>query len=510
MPDYASILKRSIETLPENTPDMRQAVYERARAALARQLTSIDPPLGPEPIELQHRHLEEAILVVEANFFAASAGAGDTPGVAAGNGETPHETALPDDEKPADLSAAESKPPPALDSDQRERQETAPPAMAQIEAEPSNKRWEQPKASRAPTVIMVLLLALIAAGAAVIYYTQWDTFQAIIKDFTGERMVAGTPDADEPASEEAVAPEIAGGGEIADAPKTEDRLPGGVSAPLDGAQIMQPVAEMPDATLADGGVSQSVGEIPEISDAGGTQMAVSEAPAAEIPVGEIPTPEAPATEMPVTATSVTETLVTETPVTDTLAGSVTVDAIPQGLVGQRAIFEEQGAEGAPGKSVVGVVAWSQMTVENGLPAIVGRIELADRNAAVSLMITKNTDDALPASHLIEIEFRGADGLVESPIERIPALFLKQKAKARGKRLIGEAVPVTENLYWIALSDQSDQVSRNLALLREGAWFGLPMLFKNGRGALISFEKGIPGDQVFEAVMAAWEKADAGQ
>ena len=65
MPDYASILKRSIETLPEKTPELRQAVYERARTALARQLISVDPPLNPEAVELQHQHLEEAILKAE-------------------------------------------------------------------------------------------------------------------------------------------------------------------------------------------------------------------------------------------------------------------------------------------------------------------------------------------------------------------------------------------------------------------------------------------------------------
>ena len=61
-----------------------------------------------------------------------------------------------------------------------------------------------------------------------------------------------------------------------------------------------------------------------------------------------------------------------------------------------------------------------------------------------------------------------------------------------------------------LSDQGYHVSRNLALLRESTWFSLPMLFKNGRGDLLSFEKGIPGDQVFEAVLAAWEKPNTGQ
>jgi hypothetical protein len=527
MPDYASILQRSIETLPEKTPDMRQAVYERARAALARQLTSVDPPLGPESIELQHRHLEDAILAVETGFSTAAAVESEAPADAAGNGGMPGETALPGDDEqgPADLPAAEREPPPAPDADELERQEPAPPAMAQFEAEPSNKRWKQPKASRAPALIMLVLLALVGAGAAVLYYTQGDTFQALIEDFTGERTAAGTPEADGRASEDDAAPEIAGGGEIDDAPKSEDRLPGGVAAPLEPARIVQPPAETPDAAPVNGGVNESAEETatetttetagetiePAADEPGGSQTAASEAPAAEPPEAETPAAETPAAEAPeATETAAGAAPATEPPVAETPAASDTVDAIPQGLVGQRAIFEEQGAEGAPGKSVTGAVAWSQKTAENGLPAIVGIIELPDRKAVLSLTISKNTDQALPASHLIEIEFRGAYGLIESPLERVPALYLKKTAKSRGRRLAGEAVPVTENLYWIALSDQGDQVSRNLTLLREGAWFGLPMLFKNGRGALISFEKGIPGDQVFEAVLAAWEKPDTGQ
>ena len=495
MPDYASILRRSIETLPEKTQDMRLAVYERARAALARQLTSVDPPLGPESIELQHQHLEGAISAVEADFSTIATGEGKEPNGAAGDGEMPGETALPGDEEPVEFSAAESELSPASGPDEWEPEETAPPAMAQIEPEPTNKRWGQPKASRAPAVIMLLLFALIAAGVAVFAYTQWETVQAFIEDFTGERTVAGSPAADGPSGGDDAPLETAGGDELADAPKTEDRLLGGVAAPLDGAQATQPVADALDATPVDGGVSETADETatetagetmePTPGDSGGTQTAAIGTPAAETPA-------------------------VETAATEASTGTETVDAVPQGLVGQRAIFEEQGAEGAPGKSVNGVVAWSQKTRENGLPAIIGVIDLPDRNAAASLTITKNTDEALPASHLIEIEFRGADGLIESPLERVPALYLKQTAQARGKRLAGEAVPVTENLYWIALSDQGDQVSRNLVLLREGTWFGLPMLFKNGRGALLSFEKGIPGDQVFEAVLAAWEKPNTGQ
>jgi hypothetical protein len=515
MPDYASILQRSIETLPEKTPEMRRAVYDRARAALARQLTSVEPPLGPESIELQHQHLEDAISAVEADFSPAAAGEGKEPEGVAANGEMPGETALPGDEEQeaAEAPAAEGEPSPAPGPDRFDLEETEPPAMAQIDAEPSNKRWEQPKASRAPAAVMLILFLLISGGVAVFTLTQWETVQALFGNFTGEQTIADVPAAGEPASSDDVPPGTADG-ELADVPKSEDRLLEGVAAPLDGAQETQQAAEAPDAMPVDGGANGLAGETatetagetmePAPAETGGTQMA-SETPAAETPAPETPAPETPAPEA-----ATPETAVTEAPASEMLTGTETVDAVPQGLVGQRAIFEEQGAEGAPGKSVTGVVAWSQKDRENGPPAIVGVIDLPDRNAAVSLTITKNTDEALPASHLIEIEFRGAGGLVESPLERVPAIFLKKTAQGRGKRLTGEAVPVTENLYWVALSDQGDQVSRNLTLLREGAWLSMPMVFKNGRAALLTFEKGIPGDQVFEAVQAAWDKAGAGQ
>ncbi|MBK1628709.1 hypothetical protein CKO34_16245, partial [Afifella marina] len=74
MPDYVAILKRSIASLPDDGPDMRQAVYDRARSALARQLTAVEPPLPPEDIEGHHAALEDAIAVVEEDFAAASAG----------------------------------------------------------------------------------------------------------------------------------------------------------------------------------------------------------------------------------------------------------------------------------------------------------------------------------------------------------------------------------------------------------------------------------------------------
>ena len=123
---------------------------------------------------------------------------------------------------------------------------------------------------------------------------------------------------------------------------------------------------------------------------------------------------------------------------------------------------------------------------------------------VLVTIYKNYDEALPASHLVEVQFAGK--ISESPIQRVPALVLKQTEQARGQPLAGAAVPVTNELFWIALSDDQDEITRNIQLLREGSWFDIPILFGDQTRALITFEKGIPGDKVFETVMASWTPA----
>jgi hypothetical protein len=170
------------------------------------------------------------------------------------------------------------------------------------------------------------------------------------------------------------------------------------------------------------------------------------------------------------------------------------------LVGQRAIYYYQGAEGQQGEAHEGTASWANVT-KDGQPAIRATLRIADRNVEATVTIYKNYDESLPASHLVEIEFSGS--LSESPIQRVPALVLKQTEQARGQPLAGAAVPVTNELFWIALSDDDEQVARNIQLLREGSWFDVPILFSDQTRALLSFEKGIPGDKVFEAVMATW-------
>jgi hypothetical protein len=146
------------------------------------------------------------------------------------------------------------------------------------------------------------------------------------------------------------------------------------------------------------------------------------------------------------------------------------------------------------------VTWAQTTRDSG-PAIQATLKLAEQEVTTTVTIYKNNDPSLPASHLVEVQFSGQIG--PTPVQRVPALVIKQTEQARGQPLTGAAVPVTNELFWIALSDDQEEVTRNLQLLREGSWFDIPILFTDGTRALLTFEKGIPGDRVFETALAAW-------
>jgi len=63
--DYYKIVQRSVAALNPDTEATRQALYERARAALAKQLCLRNPPVPNDSIRTELSALEEAIRKVE-------------------------------------------------------------------------------------------------------------------------------------------------------------------------------------------------------------------------------------------------------------------------------------------------------------------------------------------------------------------------------------------------------------------------------------------------------------
>jgi hypothetical protein len=142
----------------------------------------------------------------------------------------------------------------------------------------------------------------------------------------------------------------------------------------------------------------------------------------------------------------------------------------------------------------------------GLPpdvAIRADVLVPERRLAAALTIRRNVDTALPASHTIELLFTTPPDFPFGGVSKVPGILAKRSEGQRGAPLAGLAVDVTPGFFIVGLSAIEADVQRNLQLLKERAWLDIPLVYKNGRRAILSIEKGVPGDKVFEDAFTAW-------
>jgi hypothetical protein len=118
-------------------------------------------------------------------------------------------------------------------------------------------------------------------------------------------------------------------------------------------------------------------------------------------------------------------------------------------------------------------------------------------------LRRNSDRSLPASHTIEIMFTLPADFPNGGISNIPGILMKQAEQTRGVPLAGLAVKVTTGFFLIGLSSTDTDMQRNIQLLKERAWFDVPVVYGNGRRAIMAIEKGTPGERAFADAFAAW-------
>lgn len=176
-------------------------------------------------------------------------------------------------------------------------------------------------------------------------------------------------------------------------------------------------------------------------------------------------------------------------------------------VAQRAILYEEGpTAGSAGQASAGRAVWSvaQETVDGRAETVLKmRIEVPDRNIAANLTLKPNRDETLPASHLLEVQFELPEGFSGQGVADVPGLVMKTTEEARGDALIGASVKVADGYFWVALSNLPDEQERNLMLLRDRGWIDIPMLYENGKRAILTLEKGTPGSRAVQQATDAW-------
>ena len=177
---------------------------------------------------------------------------------------------------------------------------------------------------------------------------------------------------------------------------------------------------------------------------------------------------------------------------------------------QKVVLYEEDPADPNGKRFVGSAVWRTETVTPGPGqppelAIRADVEVPERKLAMTWSLRRNTDKGLPATHTVEIMFKLPTDFVAGGISNVPGILMKQAEQTRGTPLAGLAVKVTSGFYLIGLSNVDADKERNLQLLKERAWFDIPVVYNNNRRAILAMEKGTPGERAFADAFKAWKQ-----
>ncbi len=179
-------------------------------------------------------------------------------------------------------------------------------------------------------------------------------------------------------------------------------------------------------------------------------------------------------------------------------------------VAQRVVLYEEDPNDPQGKRFVGSAIWRTESVSPGpgLPpevAVRADVEIPERRIAMTWSLRRNNDPNLPASHTVEIMFRLPPDFPSGGVSNVPGILMKQAEQSRGQPLSGLAVKVTTGFFLIGLSSVEADRERNVQLLKDRAWFDIPVVYTNNRRAILALEKGTPGERVFAEAFQAWKQ-----
>ena len=192
-------------------------------------------------------------------------------------------------------------------------------------------------------------------------------------------------------------------------------------------------------------------------------------------------------------------------IADRIGASTGDDGAP---VAQKVVLYEEDPNDTAGKRYVGTAVWRLESVPPaaGKPpdlAIRADIEIPEQKLSARWSLRRNDDKSLPASHTVEVMFTLPPDFPHKGITNIPGVLMKQSESTRGVPLAGLAVKVTNNFFLIGLSSVDADRQRNIQLLKERAWFDIPLVYEDGRRAILAIEKGTPGERAFTKAFQAW-------
>lgn len=526
MADYYPLIARAIAGLDPSAPgESRRALYERARSALIAQLRSVEPPLTESEITRERLSLEEAVRKVEAeaahrareasrsdvkprggDAFRSSLGrtnprsTGEAPTVAPqGSSAAPsrdRQTGAPAPAKPTPRSERPSAQPPSEPRPPRNLRVDPPPIPRQSQPSitmqdptlpPTRDRGgdrndeTRPSQPKSP----IRGFSDVTADVDDLGQAAAQANRAARKTFAN--VPSPTPEFDrlEPSMEDRSGdagynqmpapppPRGRGKGAIARKIKEKGPLRGGSRFPFKIAIIVGIAMVLIGTAILFGP------KLWQSMRGGSTSQAVSTSK----DVAQAPRPK----------------------ITDRVGQPSLSDQIAP--VAQRVVLYDEDPSDPQGKQYDGKVVWriEQVKAAAGQPsdiAVRADVDIPERKLKMTMSFRRNTDSSLPASHTAELTFvlppESGGG-----VANVPGILMKAKEDTRGVPLAGIAVKVTDGFFLVGLNNVEADRVRNIQLLKERAWFDIPLVYSNQRRAIITIEKGSPGERAFNEAFAAW-------
>ncbi|TCQ79154.1 hypothetical protein EDF68_105178 [Ochrobactrum sp. BH3] len=475
MADFVAVLKKTIDAQADKSPELRQRVYAKARATIEQKLVTAN---ASQVVAVRQRKiLEDAIEEVEA-FYAPPA---STPVVEEPQTD-PLEDFLHESTRSTRMSSYDDEGPVPTerrysDSDVDGDDDTAPVHSR------SNDDWaverdrdgsddtayarrgeyadrDVRKEKRSYAGLIIGLVALLAVGAGgYVVWTNKDKLQELASSLGRSDAPAsgdtGTAQ-QQPAEQTPPAGQTAG-----------NEQPSGEQTPPASPEEQKMTQRlMPDGSETDEGPS-------------GGQAGVGEGKSTAA------------------STSAPEQ-------TNTQNQPQSQQAV---AVGQQALLYEERGGTETGSVERGNVVWSEIQEspsegEPAAPAIRASVSMPDSKVELKMTIRKNTDQSIPASHLIEMVFTVPENFVGGVVDNVQRITFKDTEQAAGNPLIAVPSKIADNFFIIWLNDAKTAQDTNLSLMRRLQWIDIPVSYRNGRRALISLEKGVPGEKVFNDVLGA--------
>ena len=562
MADFAAVLRKTIATLKENTPEARDRIYQKARSTIDAKLKALNPPPSQQVVDQQMKVLEDAIATVEAEH------APPEPAPEPSNGldevlrdlealsRAPADASWNVTEKPVQAPVIAAVPPaPANDpmpeaptaveepaEEEAEAHEDDAPAVEEpVEEQPAEQEPAEPVA------VEEVPAEPVAAAEPQVEETSTEPVAEVEgpeqQPLTAEAETTESPtehrqlhadpvlDAfnDRPALRElrekkakkslrkpllAVAAlllvcAVAGAGWL----YREDLMQ---LASRGEADVAADIANAPADTsqAASSQAASSQAEAPsQQGDTATAQQPMRKLTQRLLPDGT-EVDEGPASGFPTVGEGTSVAATTEVAAATPQVPEQKNNNQPAVPVGQKAIFYEERTIQEQASASDGSVVWSIEQESPGAdlppePVIYAEATIPAKRLRLKMSIRRNVDQSLPASYIAELIFLTPEDFSGGAVGSVASVSLKRTEQDAGNRLLGVPAKIADGFFLVALSDNKADMEANNLLLGRMEWIDIPIVYTSGRRALITLEKGVPGGNVFNEALNAWKQAMSG-